>query len=241
MQAKDSRLEQEFAMITVSDSLGLPRPGDSLAAQRAQEAWPNFLKELLQPGGGLHWHLGFGGNRAPEIVRYSSRSAHYLRLSGLKLVVAQFGIVDCTPRPIPLLLFQLLIRLRLQRIEGRLRRSRVAYRLWGRPWTTLKRFRKAALEFTTQWNNDNCQVVFIAIIPPGPQLANIVGKDFRVEKYNKVLRDLSDEIPSVHFVRLAPELLKDGHHLSKAGNIEVAERLHQFVVSEEFQRNFSGP
>lgn len=62
MEAKDSSPKQKFAMITVSDSLGLPSPGDSLAAQRAQEAWPNLLKELFHQGGGAPstgtWALG---------------------------------------------------------------------------------------------------------------------------------------------------------------------------------------
>lgn len=227
MESDLNSSKEEIAIITLGDSLSLPRPTNPSTAQRAQDAWPHLLKTHLETDGvNLHWHFGLGGWVAPEIVKVFRGSSPYMLDSKVKLVVAQFGIVDCTPRPIPARLRHLLIRLRSNKIEKKLRRNRFAYRIWGRPWTRLAQYRRSAQDLIQICEIIGARLIFCEIVPPGPRLERIVGP-FDVEKYNQVLKDLSLVNPRVDLLRPKADLLDDGHHLSRTGHKQLANDLYQ--------------
>lgn len=192
-----------------------------------QETWPDLFRRGLKLGPPeSHWHLGLGGATAPEIVGAFRGSAAYLHESGVRVVVAQFGIVDSTPRPLPARLRSLLIKLGFSKTERRLRRSRLAYHLWGRPWTTVSRYNDAAQELVSLCEAIGAELIFVAIFSPGPELVDIVGA-FDVTRYNRVLEAMASGSLHVHLLRPPADLLSDGHHLSKAGHRLVARDLLQ--------------
>lgn len=217
-----------LGLITLGDSVGLPRPGNAKTAEVVDDAWPHLL---FNAGTSFswHWHLGLGAWRAPQIVEACRASAPHLRTSAVGLVVAQFGIVDCYPRWAPYWIQALFYKLGMKELFRSISRNPAAYKLGNRPYTSVKRFRRAVNRFVNLWSGNECQIVFVGVIPPGLRLTQLVG-DFDYLAYNRVLEDSAAEHDHVHVLTANLDLIEDGHHLSLSGHKDLATLLHELWV-----------
>ena len=222
-------------VITIADSLSLPRPWDENSPSSLEQTWPFLLAEGRAEESGSafdwHWPLSISGGRAADFKRALRHYGDHLTKSRVSLVVAQFGVVDATPRHLPQKLSGILER--TDRILGTnwnrgLRRRSAMYRVYGRPWTSRKQFRDNLTSIVCELRSLQCPILFVPIFQPKSNLLEITRMSL-VDDYNKIFLEFSSESSLVD-IPVEPELVSDGYHLSTCGHQTLARAISKKVA-----------
>lgn len=104
------------------------------------------------------------------------------------------------------------------------------YRLYGRPWTSRKRFRENLVSIMKELRPLQCPVFFIPIFQPKSKLLETTRRSL-VDGYNNVLLEFSSELTLVD-MPVEPELIADGYHLSTHGHQTLAQAISQKLSQE---------
>lgn len=126
-------------LVSIGDSLAMPR-NDQFSATSLENTWVNmaFSNSILE---NLQFHNSFGAS-SKDILRESCEVLGSLPLHAKSVFVIQYGIVDCTPRPLPRSLY-----FRAKRFFPRLDRYSFLHAVWGKPWVPEKRFKANTKKF----------------------------------------------------------------------------------------------
>lgn len=217
-------------LITIGDSLTMPRPGKLLAAVKPQECWPFMISRDL--GFDWHWHLGQRGASSKDVLKLLVRVLDYVNADECNLVVLQFGVVDCTPRPFPRFFPRLITATRLEAVSPgiaeKLNRARLLYRLWGRPWVAERQFRKNLAVMVGLLEAKGLDFLFIEIAPPGGYLLENVGRSNN-ERYNLAFREALHSSVRGKLLSYQADLMRDGYHLTAKGHQLLRSALADFL------------
>lgn len=213
-------------VLTIGDSLSMPRPWDADSPSGPAECWPNLLSKRLKVG--WHWHVGVGGAMVRDIRRYLGRIINYLDPVNCGLIVVQVGVVDATPRAYPHLIERLLSKAGklsiLTRVVKRIRRARLFYRLWGRPWVSTRAFAKQVSATVLMAKSKNIPIFFTEVAEPGPRLLGLTRRS-NADRYNQVLRSCVSTLGHGAVVSFRPQLIADGYHLSVEDHILLVDAI----------------
>lgn len=212
----DTEVAHKFdGLLTVGDSLSMPRPSNPATAQTPSECWPQLLREGVEPL--WHWHLGIGGGTSSDVLRFVRNQMNYLSGTTDLLITVQFGIVDATPRQCPRWLARLVpmaeSTIRWLGASKPLGQWRGLYKIWGRPWISPRVFELNVRNLARLAEKHGAIMLFSSVAEPGPRLLHLTGKTL-VATYNALIEKVTREFPCSFMVRYEPELLPDGHHLT---------------------------
>lgn len=221
---------------------------DSLAFRRPEQSedlaltYPFLLKDMIEKRIGLRVNLllrGIGGAGIKEIQKIILRDSGYLvRVTpSLNVVILQFGIVDCAPRPITFLLKPLLDR--IPRIGAKIMSVFIKHRRWIQvvcnyrktPIAQFKRRYKAILRVCIRVGTSPLATGMP--LPPHKTESRSPGFRQSVTKYNQAIREISSEAfcdieGGLDESLRERMLLPDGHHLTESG--------HQFYARALFKK-----
>lgn len=218
-------------LVTIGDSISMPRPGKSDAANFPVEAWPHLLASRLEAP--WHWHIGQRGSRCQQILEGFEGIRDYLDSSTCRVIVLQFGVVDCTPRPAPRSVFQtisIVERFGLgKKLTSTLNSSSLLYKIWGKPWVNVRQFEKCVNRLLQSILSQGIPVLVSEVFQPSGNLLRVTGRSL-VDDYNSVLRKVIDQHDDAHLLKYSPLLLADGYHFTKADHAEFAKIAADTIV-----------
>lgn len=210
--------------------------GDSLTFGRSKHqifynySWPG----LLEHHGHRVFHRGRGGADSGSVLREARHLAGYMANTQVRnplfdFCFIQVGIVDCTPRLLPRSLDKIAKTLPVIRIlVNKANRSQQLLERFGRPWVNSSSFEKNILRLVEITRRLSNEIFFIEIARPTHFLLGNCG-DFSalVDEYNAVLRKIpgANFLPVFDDVYLKDHFLADGHHLTKIGHQNIAEKI----------------
>lgn len=231
--------------------------GDSLAMPRAElgvdadSTYAELLKHRIERTGPkvVTYNRSRGGQTISSLFEDFARDAVYFGQGSTDLIVLQFGIVDCAPRPIPGW-----ARAALARMPFRVRRPIVRFlhdnrrRILGSGirWrlTSPRRFRKTLERWVDKAAREARAVAVIDIAPTTPAIeAHSPGLSDSIALYDGIIagavkRAASDKVRliSVHG-RISDEggdgytSAEDGHHITPQGHELYASMLWEELAS----------
>ena len=219
-------------ILVVGDSLPFGRPTSSEPID-VPESWPELL---VRDDPELRLYLrARGANTSREVLLDIAQTRGYYSAQYFDRAIVQVGIVDATPRPMPLFASRVIglgpTDWLGDRIERRINRSRTFYRLWGRPKVSVSRFESYLTGIVRNLAECSKEIVLIGLQPPSTSLQAKVGA-YSVQPYNDVLRRVassSTKAPTAAAILNLP-LHKDGYHLSRRGHESLARFLQDFQV-----------
>lgn len=212
-------------LVTIGDSLSLPRPWDEQSAHSPDECWPDLVasRELFK----WHWHIGIPGGSLRDGLKILLRYGDYLSERTLALIVLQFGIVDSTPRQFPRVVDKGLTAvatfLGLEKARRKIGQLKVLYRLWGRPWVRRSSFRKTVKEVLAFGEKIGVRICFVEIGEPGDRLRRVTGKSNTADFNRIIWEEVARTQSGASVVTYRPHYLADGHHLTAGGHSSLAE------------------
>lgn len=234
--------DKSLVVRVYGDSISMPRCSEGVMVE---DSWPSLLEDYLREAG---WksprvlNRSLGGATVREIKALFDRDAFYYK-SQPGVVVFRFGIVDCTPRPIPLWLRDILARNPLnlsQPIISFLHRHRTA--MIKRKFfqnTDVDLFSKMYRQVVQAAVSDGNWCVCMGIGPVSQKMeVRSPGLLREMARYNKSIESYAAEyqclyapIDAVFSADRESVLLNDGHHNSKAGNMLAARYVAQAITA----------
>lgn len=190
-------------ILLLGDSYGVERltkwhTGSSMVSK--EETWPCVVKNKFRE---YNFIIDFQPFRRlveiPDILKcYSDVDA----------VVIQAGIVDCYPRPLPLLLskdMRLPLRL-LRRGIRHVRRSWINY-IYCTKWSSDTEIH-VALQEIINWSDH--KPVYLITVSPILQIHSLYtpGAQDAIIDFNILIRDMAQKSPNIHLIDLHSEFLK---------------------------------
>lgn len=208
-------------VFAITDSLGLPRE-HSKGEVSYEETWPVRLQQKFTVA-----HLGIGGATINQLYEKAVYYKHFKP----EAVVVQSGIVDCAPRSLSgreralvehLPFAGRLVYPILKRYGSRIRTARNV------TLTNELIFQEYLLKIKSLFADT--PVYFISVLPSCDAYEQQVpGVSKNIERYNALIRQLSerrfidcDQIPR-------EGILDDHHHLSASGNTYVFNQLMELL------------
>lgn len=224
------------------DSISMPRCSEGVMVE---DSWPSLLEDFLREAG---WkcprvlNRSLGGATVREIKAIFDRDMVYFK-SQPGVVVFRFGIVDCTPRPIPLWMRDVIGKnpLNLGRpIISFLHRHRAA--MIKRKFfqnTDADSFSKMYRQMVQAAVADGNSCVCMGIGPVSSMMEErSTGLLREMARYNKLIEAHAAEChclyaPSETVFPMGDDsvLLNDGHHNSKNGNLLAARYVAQAITA----------
>lgn len=216
-------------VLIVGDSLTFGSPKYDIWFK---DSWPG----LIEKNGISIFHRGKGGADSRLILNEIRHLNGYLT-DGIAdnppfdACIIQVGIVDCTPRLLPKIIWSLIRLLPIGRqLVDTLSKKSWLLQIIGNPWVGLKYFEKNISNILDVAKQLAHNVIFIEIAKPAHFLIENCG-DFSgvVDQYNNILKKIPEGIflPVFDGVDLGMQLLPDGHHLTKIGHQNVAKKLSE--------------
>lgn len=224
------------------DSISMPRCSEGVMVE---DTWPSLLEDHLREVG---WksprvlNRSLGGATVREIKSLFDRDAFYFK-SQPGVVVFRFGIVDCTPRPIPMWLRDIVSKNPLnlgQPIISFLHRHRAA--MIKRKFfqnTDADSFSKMYRQMVQAAVSNGNWCVCMGIGPVSPMMEDrSPGLLREMTRYNTFIESHAAEFCCLY----APfedvfsgdgksVLLSDGHHNNKDGNESAARYMAQAITA----------
>jgi lysophospholipase L1-like esterase len=217
--------------------------GDSGAFHRArfgqllEQAWPWQLR-LRFPQADL-WVRSQPGCLVDKVVEQVALFGASLAL--FDFVIVQVGVGDSCPRPLPLVMWNVLRWLGGMRL-GKLINQHypMLLRFYHRSWTSESVFRNSLLSIRTQVHaaSTSTRVLFIPIVPPCKHLAAMsAGAYAAAQRYNEIIHEVArapiggSAAVLDDFLDECSEdfILEDGHHLTPAGHALLATHVNRAV------------
>ena len=231
------------AIVTViGDSLPLPRQHQGV---EFYQTYPYLLAQWLREQGSPAevWENAEGGVPIARLLKLYGEYHTYVGRHQQGIGIAHLGVVDCSPRPVPLS-----VRRIIGRLPGVLRSPMVRflhrYRVQllrygpGFLFTRPKEFRRSYRKLLDRMAEDFGQICAVNITPPGPYFeSRSPGVGRKIEEYNRIIAEVVQSVERVTLVDVweacqQPDALEryvsghDGHHLSVAGH----HRLFEMIV-----------
>jgi hypothetical protein len=230
-----------FLVTVIGDSLPLPRQFQGLDLHNT---YPYLLAHWLREHGceADVWEIVQAGAPIASVLSSYDGYRTYLGQHRQGIGIAHLGVVDCSPRPVPLF-----VRNLISRLPGILRSPIVAflhkYRVPllrygpGFVFTGLKQFRNGYQKLMTLMRKDFGHVYAINIIPPGPFFeSRSPGVGRLIESYNRIIAEVVRSNEGVTLIDIwevcqqsgAMETYvssHDGHHLSVAGHRQILDMI----------------
>lgn len=210
--------------------------GDSLTFGRPKyqvwnkDTWP----ALIEREGYNIFHRGKGGADSRSVLSEAVHLDNYMIDSvGIKqpfdICIIQVGIVDCTPRLVSRKVERIITLIPIiKTVFAKLGRIRSLVEFIGTPWVSIIDFEKNCINIFETCSRLATRVIFIEIAKPAHFLIHNCG-DYseNVTIYNDTLRGISKDIYLSIYddVNLDAQLLPDGHHLTKIGHQNVANKI----------------
>lgn len=197
-------------ILILTDSLGLPRSKPEYCS--FEDTWPQLISN--------HHHvhlLSLGGGTITDILRQVEYQKHFEP----DVVILQSGIVDCAPRALTRFELDFLKRIPFlgkQLLKVVRKNSKQLRKLRRKTYTNIISYKKALLKLKNE-DFKGIPVLGIEIVSPSREYElKIGGIKANVEKYNKVLEDIFNDL----LVRTSnlPEtgIMSDYIHLTKEGH-----------------------
>lgn len=220
----------EKLLIVLGDSLPFPRHD---LPQDSSDTWPQLLVRdqtfdtvwfQAQPGGLVY----------DAVQRLESLIPYIPKRSATTVIISQ-GIVDSTPRPYPRLLIRPVVKLeaaidRAIGVKLRLKRRRVLYKLYGKPWTRPESFKRCVERISRLTEGiGGAKIIWLKVLEPGNYMTDIVG-NFEVNPYNQILKVQAQRSGNFFYLDLKLSAMHtDGHHLTSPNHCEVAEQIRELM------------
>lgn len=223
-------------LLVYSDSLAFRRPGDSADFG---VTYPFLLQQSLSREFAVRANLmlrGGGGRRSAEIRRTFEHDASYFSGSGERsnVVIFQFGIVDCAPRPITYRVLPLLRRFPIvgNHVVSLLSDNRAAIqRTWSYTFTSPRSFEMEYTRIFQASRSANRLTLCVGMpLPPETIEGRSPGFRAKVLEYNALIRRVSGDFycdieEALDEATRQKILLDDGHHLSASGHHFFASKI----------------
>ena len=233
-------------VLILGDSVPFPHSN----GQRIEAAWPQLLLRGLREQGhevDCYWFRCLAGATVREILIEAQKLRSFMEgplwRQEFDLAVCQIGAVDSCPRAYPRFMHGLLQNSPIGRSVLRWVSRHYAFlcNLYGRTWTSEKRWRDYVRILAGTLQGYAQRTVFLEICAPGPGLVSKVpGIADKIAGYNRLLRETvaAAATPNRVTVTLAPcaagplaELLQaDGTHLTERGHQLVAGAVLEHVA-----------
>ena len=218
----------------IGDSLPLPRQFQGL---EFHQTYPYLIADWLRKQGrpAEVWEAAQAGSPIRQILAQYDQYRTYVGQQTHGIGIAHLGVVDCSPRPVPLW-----VRNAIGWLPGPLRTLAIkflhTYRVPllrygpGFLFTKPNAFRRAYRQLLERMSDDFSHVYAVNIIPAGPYFeSRSPGVSQWIERYNRIIAEVADEFDDVDLVDVWAECQKpdavkdfvspdDGHHLSPAGH-----------------------
>jgi len=225
----------------IGDSLPLPRQYQGV---EFYQTYPYLLAQWLREQGcpAEVWENAEVGMPITGLLKVYSEYRIYVGRHQQGIGIAHLGVVDCSPRPVPLS-----VRRIIGRLPGVLRSSMVRflhhYRVQllrygpGFLFTRPKEFRTSYRKLLGRMAEDFGHIYAVNIIPPGPYFEfRSPGVGRKIEEYNRIIAEVVQSVERVALVDIwkacrQPGALEryvsehDGHHLSVAGHRLIFEMI----------------
>ena len=226
----------------IGDSLPLPRQYQGV---EFHQTYPYLLAQWLREQGSPAevWESAEAGAPIAQLLRLYGEYHTYVGRHQQGIGIAHLGVVDCSPRPVPLG-----VRRIIGRLPSVLRSPMVrllhCYRVQlvrygpGFLFTRPKEFRRSYRELLDRMAEDFGHVCAVNIIPPGPYFeSRAPGVGGKIEEYNRIIAEVVQSVERVALVDIwkmcqQPGALEegyvsehDGHHLSVAGHRLILEMI----------------
>lgn len=206
-------------ILVLSDSLALPRTNEGQKV-RYEYTYSSLLRES---GYSLH-QISLAGGTADKILE----QATYFRDVNWDLVVIQFGIVDCTPRPFSKY-ERALVNLVVTRFPFTkspiLRLAKFLRRTRRKVYTDISEY-KSLLNKLHEMFIDRT-VVAMPIVAASSLRDSIFGLNDNITLYNEAL---FDEFSELRIDRIADDcFVNDGHHLNRLGHAIIFESIKELL------------
>lgn len=233
-------------ILVLGDSLSFPRKGQSLL-----DVWPQIIHNYFinsKVDDMTFWFRAAGGSTIRDLIKEVQSLNSYISSVEFDLTIVQVGIVDCTPRPYPLWLFNLFsiipyaykIKLFMHK------HIRFFLKIYSEKLVTESEWSSLVVELFNSLQKISKNVLFIKIAPPGVSLMEKVPNIQKIiENYNEIIIDQIKLKNTPNFLYLDPysrefnvndDLLIDGHHLSISGHQKLSGELIRFIY-EKFRDN----
>ena len=222
---------QQIRVLILGDSLAFARPTQG---QLFDDIWPVLLKKKFPQID--FWQRCRAASTTKEVLAEFHNFSE--SITAFEYVIIQCGITDCTPRPYPYFLHPLLLS-----IGGKafIKKINSLYptllNFYARPWIDGKQFSENLAEIikTCFQVNPSIKIRLVTIGEPCHSLIHKVpGVRQRQQEYNELLVSLAQQWKTVGSIvcinpyqTFSPEdlFIADGHHLTKAGHLAVANAL----------------
>ena len=227
----------------LGDSLPLPRQFQEL---EFYQTYPYLLANWLRTCG-THtevWEAAQAGVPITNVIHNYEDYRTYVGRHTQGIGILHLGIVDCTPRPVPLGL-----RKTIGKLPTALRKPiikvlhdyRVQILKYGPEFVFTKpqQFRRKYRYLLEQMTQDFGQVYAVNIIPPGPNFeSRSPGVAQNAKAYNRIISEVTDSVEGATIIHIWQACQQpggietlvsghDGHHLNPAGH----HRVFQMVAS----------
>ncbi len=220
-------------VLILSDSRALPRNFEEV---RFEDTWVSLV--------GNHCNVymrGYGGSTSRELVAIFKRDYSYFADQPGVILILFVGIVDAAPRPftfafrrfrprffwLPLIKILKPLRPKLQKI--------LSYRL-----ISPKEFRANIKFLCDKANLSKWKLIVVSIpLPTNQAEERSPGFQESVYAYNSILREISSLYPGTAYIDLSPVgenffvSKEDGHHLSKAGHLQLGTEVLKHIDLKE--------
>jgi lysophospholipase L1-like esterase len=217
--------------------------GDSGAFHRArfgqslEQAWPWQLR-LMSPKTEL-WVRSQPGCLVDKVVEQVALFGTSLAV--FDFVIVQVGVGDSCPRPLPLVVWDVLRWLGGMKLGKWINQHYpVLLRFYHRSWTSESAFRNSLLNIRVQVHaaSSSTRVLFIPIVPPCKHLAAMSARAYTAAgRYNQIIHEVAgapiggSATVLDDFLQECSEdfILEDGHHLTPAGHALLAKHVNRAV------------
>jgi len=221
-----------------TDSVGFPR----MDTQRPEDSWPFIIKNLLEQNHEIiayPYIRGLGGATIGEITKIYNRDKGYFKAQdgdSISFVIFNIGVVDASPRPFTHVLKNLA---KIPRIGTYL--WYIAFKIVQPHRRILQRIYSYRLtsprSFKYLFNKMVSHAISVGMVPisietplmPDKFEIRSPGLNNSIRHYN-LLKRTNEMLLHIETSWITErELTEDGHHLNKLGNIELGNKLANFI------------
>lgn len=237
-----------FGIYVYGDSLSMPR---AVLGIRLTDTYPELLAESIREATGrrvIVWNRSGGALTIRNLQQSYFNDFPYFDPSERQMLILQFGVVDCAPRPLPRLLRGVLSRAPrnirepvvhwLHEHRAPLLRAGVRFQIVGE-----KPFREKLLAWIRHATAAFDRVILIGIAPINAEThEQSPGFSIAIKRYNGIMAETVRTVAAenLSFIDVHREILeggigrlidRDGHHLTLAAHAFYARLLSRFVIS----------
>lgn len=232
-------------ILILGDSLSFPRAG-----QRISDTWPCLLQSLLRVNNKIDpviWFRAHGGSDIRSVLLETHALSGRINEKEFDYAIVQVGIVDCTPRPYPRFIANVLNSNNIgQELKVFIHNHlNFFYFFYSSPNISKKEWRKKIEETAVRLKKLTKQIIFLNIAPPGEVFCKKVPKiESIIEAYNKILHstivNMNDEKNMVVMNPYKPDYFdvendiqhNCGHHLTTTGHQNVSKIVYEYIIKE---------